>query len=211
MEGGQPTVSLVKGKKITIIALTGGIASGKSEALKIFQKLNYPTIDCDEIVANLWKDINFINTMRQVFNIEDKVSNDKVKMVVSTIIFDDQLKRNQLNDIVHPLVWKEIEKGLALINAEIVIIDIPLLFETGYKNYDYSLLITIPEQEQIKRLCLRNNISGIDAKKLVDAQMPLAKKFFLADFVIDNSGTKLQLENEIKKFLGELKQELNES
>lgn len=208
MEGGLATVSLVKGKNITIIALTGGIASGKSEALKIFQKLNYPTIDCDEIVANIWKDQCFMNTMRRVFNIDDKVIDEKVKMVVSTIIFDSSEKRKQLNDIIHPLVWKEIEKGLTLINAEIVIIDIPLLFETGYKNYDYSLLITIPEQEQIKRLSLRNGINGVDAKKLVDTQMPLAQKFFLADFVIDNSGSKLQLETEIKKFLTELKAEL---
>lgn len=198
----------VKNNKPYIIGLTGGIASGKTCALQIFNNYKIPTIDCDKIVSEIWEQDYFKQLIRRIFQIDVKVTDDKLKRVISTIVFESSEKRKILNDQIHPLVFDELEKRISQTTEPIVVVDMPLLFELNYNKINTTLLIYIPEQEQIKRLCLRNNINGMQAKKIIDTQMPIEKKFFLADHVIDNTGSRMQLEREIKAFITEIKNEI---
>lgn len=196
-----------KAKKPYLIGLTGGIASGKSSALEIFKEQGIPTIDCDKIVSKLWEDASFRDVVRKTFNVD--ADDKKLKMVVSTIVYENKDQLAKLNNLTHPLVLTELDKKIKEHQAsEIIVIDMPLLFEIDYKKVDTTVLIYVPEQEQIKRLSGRNNITGAQAKKMIDLQMPLSKKYFLADTVIDNSGTLYQLGKEIKDYLKEIKNEI---
>lgn len=198
----------MKNKKPYIIGLTGGIASGKSSALKVFSQQGIPVIDCDKIVADLWDSASFRDVVRKTFNVNS--DDKKLKSVISTIVYENKEELEKLNNITHPLVLSEIEKLISNNkDSQVLVVDMPLLFEIDYNNMvDTTLLIYIPEQEQIKRLSLRNNITGVQAKKMIDMQMPLSKKYFLADTVIDNTGSLYQLSQEVKKYINDIKNEI---
>ncbi len=198
----------VKNKKPYIIGLTGGIASGKSSALNIFKECGIDTIDCDLIVSGLWNEDFFCELIRKNFNL-DILDSKKLKSVVSSIAFENASEREKLNNLTHPLVLSEIDKMVNnLKDKEIIVIDMPLLFEIDYQKVDTTLLIYVNEKEQLKRLCERSNLNGVQANKIISTQIPLSRKYFLADYVIDNNGSLYQLAKEIKEFIKEIKDEI---
>lgn len=208
MEGGRITVISVKKNRPYIIGLTGGVASGKSSALNIFKECGIDTIDCDEIVSNLWNEEFFKELIRKNFNLDIKDSK-KLKSVVSSIVFENDNERKKLNNLTHPLVLSEIDKIVdSFKNKEMVVIDMPLLFEIDYQKVDTTLLIYVNEKEQLKRLCQRSNLNGIQASKIIESQIPLSRKYFLADYVIDNNGSIYQLGKEIKEFIKNIQDEI---
>ncbi len=180
------------------LGLTGGIASGKSTASQHFSSTGIPVIDCDHIVAHLWINHQLMRqNVQETFGFDIKTQEDKHKL--ASIIFDDTNMRNKLNQIIHPYVFEEIEKQKAhLLDKPLVVIDMPLLFEVGYQEHvDYTVLIDVPQATQIKRLRNRNQMPYSRILARIRAQMPLSKKRKMADFVIRNTGTIKQLNEQI--------------
>ena len=113
------------------------------------------------------------------------------------IAFADPAEKRWLDETAHPEIRRAIEQELERAEAAgepAVILDIPLLFETGWQAHvDESWLVDVPEPLQLARLQSRNGYSREEAKRRIAAQMPLSEKRRLADVIIDNSGTEQEL------------------
>ena len=185
-------------KKNIIIGLTGGIACGKSTVVNLLKKKNYNIIDTDLIVKDLWNDPKVINDLKKLFNLKDIN-----KGIVRDIIFNDEEKRNMLNNYMHPLV-KRI--ALSKIKDGVNVMDVPLLFESNFdKVCDYTICVYLDNEEAKRRLMERDNISETDAIKRINSQMDIAKKRKLSTFFVDNSkGEAYRIKNldEILKNIG---------
>lgn len=199
-----------------LVGLTGGIASGKSTASKIFKKLGAYIIDADvlarEVVEPLkpaWRDI--VKNFGKEILIKDNSIN---RRKLAEIIFNNKKKRELLNTIVHPRVLKrakEIEKGIAKKDPDAVIIfDAALLIESGaYKKMDKNIVVYADEDVQVKRLMKRDGLTRDEAIKRIKAQMPLREKVRFADYIIDGNKMLNMVKKQIKTALMRLREEGN--
>jgi dephospho-CoA kinase len=109
------------------------------------------------------------------------------------LVFRDADARRRLNDIVHPLVreWMAVHTAEAAERgAEVVVQDVPLLFENGLERlYSSVVLVYVPQEVQVERLVMGRGITEERAREMIAAQMPIEEKRRLAHHVIDNSGT----------------------
>ena len=201
------SVQAVKTKPI-LIGLTGGIGSGKTTASNYFQSLGIPVIDSDLIVKRLWKEnMEMVQKIEKSFGFP--IKNDLDRKKLAKIIFNDQEKREILNEIVHPYVFQEVEKEKSFyMDRELIVIDMPLLIEVGYRSkVNYVLVVYVSKETQITRLIQRDELSIEEATKRIKAQMPLDEKRAFADVILNNETTICDLYYQIDSFLRGLKDE----
>lgn len=195
-----------------IIGLTGGIASGKSTVTKYLKSLHIPVIDSDFIVKNLWENKEeMILKTEKVFGFPIRNEQDKKKL--GELIFHDSMKRKELNDIVHPYVFEEIEKQKEIMERfPFVVIDMPLLIEVDYMKYcDHIVLVYVDFETQVKRLMIRDEISQEEAITKINSQMPIDDKKLYAHTILDNRKEIKDLYLEIDHFIEGLKHEKQQS
>jgi len=196
-----------------LVGLTGGIASGKSEAARILKKLGAYIIDADEIAHALlepntqtWKKVvkSFgTGILRPDQSID--------RAVLGRIVFDDPKKLAGLNAILHPFVFAEKErrqKAIAEADPQAVIIfDVPLLIETkAHEKMDKVVVVTVDRKTQLKRLTERNGLPKQEAQKRINAQMPLNEKTKYADYLINSGESLADMEIRVRQIFEELKQ-----
>jgi len=178
-----------------IIGLTGSIASGKSTVSKMFNDLDIPVVDADKLSRDVVEpgEEAYEEIVKQFGDnilLKDKTIN---REKLGSIIFADEEKRKQLNNIVHPAVRKAMLKEKdALIEAqeECIVLDIPLLYESNLTHYVEKIIVVYVDEEiQQERLMKRNGYTEEKAKQRIKSQMPVKEKASLADAVIDNNGT----------------------
>ncbi|WP_085523129.1 dephospho-CoA kinase [Tuberibacillus sp. Marseille-P3662] len=192
------------------VGLTGGIASGKSTVTNMIQAWDIPVIDADQISREVVEPgerglERIVNTFGEHVLHEDGTLD---RPALGEIIFNDDAKRKELNDIVHPEVrqrMNEHEEAYADNGEHALVLDIPLLIENGLTDgFDKVLLVYIPRQLQIERLMERDGRGEDDALSRIESQMPLSDKRPYADQTIDNSGdlthTKQQLESIFRRW-----------
>lgn len=193
-----------------VLGLTGGIATGKSTADEFFKKKNIPIIDSDKIAHNImnvgkpaWKQVK--NAFGQNYLNQDQTVNRKK---LGELVFNNSAELKKLNDITHPLIYQEIQEKIKAEKDKgtpLVIVDAPILFETGGQSYcDKTLVITLPKDLQIKRLMERNNLTRDEALSRIKSQMLLDQKEKLATYVVDNAGTIEELESKLEQLLKEI-------
>ncbi|MDQ0245868.1 dephospho-CoA kinase [Bacillus fengqiuensis] len=178
-----------------IIGLTGGIASGKSTVSNMLKELAIPVIDADVIAKEaVQKDRPAYREIVRTFGTDilaEDLQLDRLKL--GAIVFQDEKKRQLLNQIVHPAVRNEMlaQKEFFLQEGyETVVLDIPLLFESKLTALvDKVLLVFVDDSIQLERLMARNNFTKEEAEARIGSQMPLQEKVSLADEVINNNGT----------------------
>ena len=190
------------------LGLTGNIASGKSQAEKIFKEFSIPVIDADEMVKKLYCDKSFVRKLRQYFEKFDFIEKNVInKEKLLKILFSDENFKNEFEKFVHPFVLREIEKFFEENSLQsITVASVPLLFEAGWEKYfDKILLITAGDEIRLERLIKRNSISKEDAMMRINAQIPQAEKKRKADFIIENNSDLEELNKKIKDLLGSLK------
>src|SRR5690606_38536142 len=109
---------------------------------------------------------------------------------LADIVFKDASQLEQLNNIIHPLAYAELGRQLEQVkDADLVVLMVPLLFETGGdKLCDKVAVVTLTEEERIKRLITRDGLTEQQIRNRLAAQMLQAEKVARADYVIDNSG-----------------------
>ncbi|XQY90953.1 dephospho-CoA kinase [Metabacillus sp. HB246100] len=196
-----------------VIGLTGGIASGKSTVTSMIKEKGFQIVDADMISREVVKagESAYHEIVKQFGPQILKVNKELDREKLGNVIFSDEEKRVQLNQIVHPAVRKEMLKKIHEAkskNLQAIVLDIPLLFESKLTNLvDKVLVIYVDEKTQLSRLMNRNNLSEQDAKMRIQSQLSIEKKKKMGDYVIDNSGTiqetKEQLNEIIKKLLSE--------
>ena len=193
-----------------IIGLTGGIATGKSTVAKMFSEAKIPLIDTDIIARDvLNKGTIGYQEVVEYFT-EDILHNNKDlnRKRLAREIFTNSKKRQKLNSIVHPrvkeVVLDEIEKQKRQ-NKDIVVIDVPLLYESGFDDIvDDVVVVYITRQLQIERLMDRENITEEYATMKIEAQMSLEQKVEKAKYVIDNSSSILVTKKQFNVVLAEI-------
>ena len=169
------------------IALTGGIATGKSTVCNLLKLHGFLTIDADKIAHRLLDENSAkIATM---FG-EEFVENGQVlRKKLGKIIFSKEEEKLKLEALLHPLIKDEIFKESRIFEEQgkPYFIDIPLFFEKMHYPIPKSLVIYTPKSLQTKRLMQRDGISQEEATLKISNQMDIEEKKNLADFVIDNS------------------------
>jgi dephospho-CoA kinase len=177
------------------VALTGGIATGKSYVLGRFQRLGIPTLDSDALAHGV--EAPGTEATRQIaarFGADVLAADGSVdRRKLGPIVFADPSARKDLEAIVHPAVYRAISagiRGFELIGgAPYVIVDVPLLFETGHaKEFDRVIVTVCEPATQFARLHERG-LSDEAARQRLAAQWPAAEKTSRADFVITTDGT----------------------
>lgn len=178
------------------IALTGGIATGKSTVARRLKELGATVLDADEYARRVvepetpsWKALKDL-IGPAFFDHEGRLRRRELR---ERIIQDPSL-REKLDAVLHPFIlramWEEWEKIRRLHPQTVVIFDIPLLFEGGFdKDFDLILLAYAAPEVQVRRLAERDKISLPEAERTLAMQYPIDSKKDLAHYIIDNGGS----------------------
>ncbi|MEY4920543.1 MAG: Dephospho-CoA kinase [Pseudomonadota bacterium] len=186
-----------------IIGMTGGIGSGKSEALKIFESLNIKAIDLDKISKEITDTSHqAIEEIKLVFGdaIFDK-DNRLDRKKLREIIFSEKDQKINLEKILHPKILEEVMKRLNVLSHEsYVVIDIPLLFETNQYTslISRSLVIDCKVNDQIERVKKRDGIDTSIIQSIIEQQVDRNYRIEKADDIVINDGSIEKLEESIK-------------
>lgn len=176
------------------IALTGGIATGKSYVAGRFREAGVPIVDADLVAREVvLPGTPALAAIRKRFG-PDAVRRDGTmdRIRVAQIVFKDKRARLDLEAIVHPAVIKAINDFFNSLpkRTPFAVADIPLVFETGRdKEFDAIIVVACPREMQLQRLMERNKLSKEDAEKRLAAQLPIDQKVKKATYVINNDGS----------------------
>ncbi|MCX8669897.1 dephospho-CoA kinase [Gilliamella sp. B2865] len=195
-----------------IVALSGGIASGKSTIAHLFAQLGVPIIDAD-IIARQVVEVGTpaLEQITKHFSQEILLENGELdRSQLREIIFNNDHERLWLNNLLHPIIAQETQKQFAQQTKLYVIWVVPLLIENNlHQLADRVLMIDIPEALQLERLINRDRISESLAKKMIATQVCLTDRLAFADDIIVNDGDleslKIQVDNLHKQYLHNLK------
>jgi dephospho-CoA kinase len=187
------------------VGLTGGIGSGKSAVANVLGDLGAVIIDTDVISHEITNRSGLaISAIRQEFGegmISADGSLDRPKM--RALIFDDPLQKLALENITHPLIRKIAEeKARAALqhNSPYIVFVVPLLIESGQwlgqvpKKIDYVVVVDCSEDQQLLRVQSRSNLDQLSIQKIMATQVKREDRLAVADYVIENNGSLIELE-----------------
>lgn len=176
------------------VALTGGIATGKSFCLERFAELGAAVIDADwlakEAVAPGSSGLAEVAERFGAHMLLEDGSLDRGAL--GRIVFGDSAARAALEAIVHPRVYRAIREWAANlpVTTRIAMADIPLLFETGHvHDFDAVVVCACSPAEQLRRLVARDELTQPDARARLAAQWPIDEKVTRADYVVRTDGS----------------------
>ena len=171
------------------IGLTGGIGVGKTTVTDHFTKLGICIIDADEVSRAITAaDQPAVKKIAQTFG-EQVLTNDKTlnREKLRELVFNDQDKKQQLEQILHPLIRKQMQAQANGADSDYVIFSIPLLIETGQMNFfDRILIIDAPDERRIEWIKKRSGLSLQETKKIISSQTSRQERLAVADDVINN-------------------------
>ncbi len=182
------------------IAITGNIASGKSEIEKILTEKGYKVICADKISRRIFESDKGIR--QEIYDFFK--TNDRKE--IADIVFVDVDKRQVLEEITHPQIKKEILNFFEKNKGEkLVFATIPLLFEANMQDmFDYIILVCADEKTRLGRLLKRNNFDKKQALLRIKSQVPQEEHAPRADFIIDNNGSVENLAPQVENILKNL-------
>ena len=189
-----------------ILGLTGSIGMGKSTTAKLFAEAGVPVYDADAAVHQLYEG-EAAPAIEAAF--PGTTANGKVERAkLSARVVGDAVAMKQLEQIVHPMLGASREKFFAdteAANAPVVVLDIPLLFETGgEKRVDAVVVVTTSPELQRERVLSRGSMDVQKLDAIISKQMPDAEKRKRADFVVDTSRGLDPVRAQIKQILAEV-------
>ncbi|PKR80864.1 dephospho-CoA kinase [Brumimicrobium salinarum] len=193
------------------IGLTGGIGSGKSIIGKVLTIMGYPVFNSDDNAKLLMTESNDVkNEIKNVFGEEAYIDNQLNRSFLANKIFKNSAYKEQLNAIVHPAVRKAFHKWSKEQDASIIFNEAAILFETGrYTDFDYTILVTAPEEVRINRVIIRDGSNVQAVKDRINNQWPDEKKADLASYIITNDDSSL-VTQQIEVILAEVKRADNQ-
>jgi dephospho-CoA kinase len=188
-----------------VVAVTGGIGSGKSEVCKTFIELGVPVVDLDEIArAMSTPDSVAMQAVRQAFGdamFDAAGQLDRTKL--RELVFSEPDALDKLNNIMHPAIREEAAQQIAHYAAQpYVVLAIPLLVESrdDWRMIDHVLVIDCSEQIQISRVMQRSALSEAMAEAIIAAQSSREARLEIADSIIENNQTLENLREKVLNF-----------
>ena len=187
-----------------IAGLTGSIATGKSTVSVILKDLGAFIVDADQAARDVvvpgmpaWEKIVSIFG-REILTSSGEIDRERL----GNIVFNDAKMRSMLEEIVHPEVMRVMDEQITSIRTgypdAVVILDVPLLIETGmHTGVSEVIVVYCPEDQQIRRLMVRDSISRDEALARVRAQLSIEEKRRYASLLIDNSNTREETRSQV--------------
>jgi dephospho-CoA kinase len=191
-----------QGRRPLLVVLTGGVASGKSTTSDCFARLGVEIIDTDliareivqpgspalaEIVAHFGPEVLSADGTLNRRYLREKV-------------FSHKQSRKQLESLLHPRIEARVRQRIAVANGPYVVVVVPLLVESGlFGDADCVIVVDIAEDEQIRRLCKRDDVDAAHARAMLAAQASRQQRLQVADEVLDNTATPKQLDKAVKR------------
>jgi dephospho-CoA kinase len=188
------------------IALTGGIATGKSTVASLLALNGMRVIDADTISHEILD--ASIPWVKEVFG-DEFISSSKVdRAKLGNLVFSNIEAKKKLEDYLHPKIRSEIEQRSIKQDGFKFpyLIDIPLFFENGAYDIKESVVVYTPSNVQLERFIKRNKYSEEESLKRISSQMPIDEKKEKATWVIDNSLNLKHLQQEVEDFVEIIKE-----
>jgi len=185
-----------------VVALTGGVGSGKSSVAALLNGIGVPVIDADAISHTLTAPGSpVLDLIAEAFGARFIDADGYLdRAAVRTLVFSDTSARARLESILHPRVVSEMQRRLGALSAPYVVLEIPLLFEAGQTALaDRILVVDLPESEQIRRVRRRSGLDVAEIRRIIDSQAPRSRRLEGADDIIDNSGDPQVLEEQVNR------------
>lgn len=189
------------------VALTGGIATGKTYVLGKLRDRGVATIDADDIVhAALGPGTPTTQAIAAQFGGVFLQPDGSIhRTLLGVKVFGDPGARLTLEAIIHPVVYEEIGKWYATLDRPMGVASIPLLFETEREgDFDFVVVTACTPKRQMQRLIERDRMNEVEAKQRITAQLPTDEKVKRANFVILTGGSKLATDKQVDEMLVEL-------
>jgi dephospho-CoA kinase len=193
------------------VALTGGIATGKSYVLDQFRRRGVPVLDADALAHGVMAPgTEATGAIAARFGPDVIAMDGSVdRQVLGAIVFADSSARRDLEAIVHPGVYRAITAGLRafelLGDAPFAVVDVPLLYETGHASaFDRVIVTLAPIDVQLRRLVGRG-LTEAEARQRLAAQLPTEEKASRADFVIRTDGPFEDTDREVDRIVSMLR------
>ena len=188
-----------------VIALTGGIATGKSTVTKLLEGRDLKIIDADQLVKSIYagdEAKNFIRTNFPTAWVNGNIDFKKLR----ELFFQDKKVQETVEGFIYQRLPEAFRKAAEKITDQrFYIYDVPLLFERNLQeSVDFTIVVYAPRAVQLERLIQRDQMTPESAKSILDKQMDIEEKKSKADVVIDNSGTIEELGPEVDRLLRDI-------
>jgi len=189
-----------------VVALTGGIGSGKSTVGQIFAQLGAIVIDSDQLSRDVIErgSIGF-NEVVAKFGDEILKNGEIDRQILASLVFKDPTKRSELEQITHPLIRKAFAKVISSASPDSIIINqIPLLVESNHDyKFDHIITISAPESIRTERL-IKRGLTNEQIKQRLQAQATDQMRENIADSVIFNEKSEQELTDQVEKIWEQL-------
>lgn len=189
-----------------IVALTGGIGSGKSTVGQIFAQLGAIVIDSDQLARDVMErgSIGF-NEVVAKFGDEILKNGEIDRQILASLIFKDPAKRSELEQITHPLIRKAFAKVVSSASPDSIVINqIPLLVESSH-DYKFDHVITVSASESIRsERLIKRGLTNDQIKQRMGAQATDQMREAIADSVIVNEKNEQELTDQVEKIWEQL-------
>jgi dephospho-CoA kinase len=186
-----------------IIGLTGNIGSGKSTVAAFLREMGYPVLDAD-LLAERARELKKAE-LKALFP-EALLGEELDRRRLAQLVFSDPQRLRALEELIHPEVRRLLEEELSRLEAPLVFVEIPLLFEKGWEGrLQGTILVAAPLEERLKRAMARLGLSREEVLARERAQMPEEEKRRRATWVLENRGSLEDLRAQVQALLGEIR------
>jgi dephospho-CoA kinase len=186
-----------------IIGLTGNIGSGKSTVAAFLREMGYPVLDAD-LLSERARELKKAE-LKALFP-EAFLGEELDRRRLAQLVFSDPQKLRALEELIHPEVRRLLEEELSRLEAPLVFVEIPLLFEKGWEGrLQGTILVAAPLEERLKRAMARSGLSREEVLARERAQMPEEEKRRRATWVLENRGSLEDLRAQVQALLGEIR------
>ncbi len=176
------------------VGITGGIGSGKTTICNFFRILNVPVFEADIEAKQILNNSQIVrNKIKAIFGDDIYLPNQTIdRKKLAQLIFNSPPLLQEINAIIHPEVRKYFDEWCDIQNSSYIVYEAAILFESGfYKMLDFTILVTSPEKERIKRVMSRENTTEEDVKSRISKQWKDDEKMKLADYTLINNNKEL--------------------
>lgn len=175
-----------------IIGLSGSMLSGKSTALGYFAACGAEPVSCDEIVRELYTRPMVLKKIKAALGTQDKAQ-------IAQLVFKSASKRKALEQILHPLILKEVRAQIKKSKARFVVLEAPLLFEAGWDQWTDLNIVVLADPKTLSARLKERKLSRTEYNRRIKQQLPEAQKVQRADVVFFHA-TKAQLKKSVERF-----------
>lgn len=183
-----------------IVGLTGGIGSGKTAAMRIFEGFGIGCVDADVVAREVVEPgTPALQALAERFGREILTADGRLdRASLRQRIFSSEEDKRWLEGLLHPLIREEMQRQLQSISSPYRVLVAPLLFENDLdRQCDTSVLIDVPEDIQIERVVDRDGVDRVQAAAIIRQQMSRTEKLKRADHIVSNTGSLKDLEKQL--------------